>query len=700
MSKLSAELEIAFHAETLLSQKTGIYIAELRFAQPGSEIVRPPVWAPATFDFPTLLEAQHTPEVYGALLAGFLRESPERRELFRYACDAAGLGSYDLRVRLFIAPSAPDLHRLRWELLCDPESGTPLFTNPHRPFSRLLGSSDLRPVRLRPRDQLRALIVVANPTDLGRYRPGGGAPLPPIDVAGELEAARLGLASLEPTELASGGAATLDGMLSHLRSGQGYDILFLACHGAMHEGKPLLWLEKADGTADVILGRDFVQRLCELPILPRLIVLVSCQSAGDGAVELVHAIGPSLATTGIPAVIAMQGDISMKTARTFLQVLFENMQQDGRVDRAVAVARGAVRGRHDWWTPVLFLRISSGCIWYATGGGDREFDKWPALLGSIENGKALPILGTSMLESLVGDLRDLTRSWAEAHGFPGAWIQEEDLPRVAQFLSVVQADEYLRTTLFVGGLRERIAERIARLLGQQALKSRVMDATPIDELVRRCGREQRRRDANDPHRVIASLPLPIYITANPDDLLFDALIEAGKAPQREFCRWTSRADFPPGIYQQEPGFEPTVQRPLVYYLFGHLSDLVSVVLTMDDYLDHLLAVSQDQELIPRLVRGALAKRALLFLGFRSDDWDFRALFRFIVSQPGGEARRRFAHVAAQLEPDEGRLPSPERARQYLEQCFGHENVTIYWGTVERFAADIAARYRPAFAKET
>ncbi len=33
-------------------------------------------------------------------------------------------------------------------------------------------------------------------------------------------------------------------------------------------------------------------------------------------------------------------------------------------------------------------------------------DKWPALIGSIENGKAPPILGASMLESLVGDLRE------------------------------------------------------------------------------------------------------------------------------------------------------------------------------------------------------------------------------------------------------------------------------------------------------
>ena len=193
---------------------------------------------------------------------------------------------------------------------------------------------------------------------------------------------------------------------------------------------------------------------------------------------------------------------------------------------------------------------------------------------------------------------------------------------------------------------------------------------------------------------MAWITLPIYVNTNADDLLFEALGEAGKAPEREFCRWTARAEFPPGVFQAEPGYEPTARRPLVYYLFGHLSDPLSVVLTIDDYLDHLIAVAQEPALLPRVVWGALAKRALLFLGFRIDDWSFRALFRLLVNQPGAEARRGFAHIAAQLEPDEGRSTAPERARQYLEQYFRNENITIYWGTVDRFAADVGARYTP------
>ena len=41
----------------------------------------------------------------------------------------------------------------------------------------------------------------------------------------------------------------------------------------------------------------------------------------------------------------------------------------------------------------------------------------------------------------------------------------------------------------------------------------------------------------EPHTVLASLPLPLFITAQPSNLLAHALKEAGKEPVVEFCRW-------------------------------------------------------------------------------------------------------------------------------------------------------------------
>src|SRR5262249_52278797 len=80
---------------------------------------------------------------------------------------------------------------------------------------------------------------------------------------------------------------------------------------------------------------------------PRLVVLASCQGAGTGAGEApagpgaLAALGPRLVGAGIPAVVAMQGDVSMGTVRVFMPAFFEALRpQNGLVDRAPAAARG------------------------------------------------------------------------------------------------------------------------------------------------------------------------------------------------------------------------------------------------------------------------------------------------------------------------------------------------------------------------
>ena len=45
-----------------------------------------------------------------------------------------------------------------------------------------------------------------------------------------------------------------------------------------------------------------------------------------------------------------------------LPAFFGELAWDGQVDRAMAVARGAVRERHDGWMPVLYTRLRTGRI--------------------------------------------------------------------------------------------------------------------------------------------------------------------------------------------------------------------------------------------------------------------------------------------------------------------------------------------------
>jgi hypothetical protein len=82
----------------------------------------------------------------------------------------------------------------------------------------------------------------------------------------------------------------------------------------------------------------------------------------------------------------MQGKITMDTVEQFMPVFFTELQRDGQIDRAMAVARGVVRPRPDYWMPVLYMRLKTGRIWYIPGFGDERagFEKWPAMLRSIK----------------------------------------------------------------------------------------------------------------------------------------------------------------------------------------------------------------------------------------------------------------------------------------------------------------------------
>ena len=103
------------------------------------------------------------------------------------------------------------------------------------------------------------------------------------------------------------------------------------------------------------------------------------------------------------------------------------------------------------------------------------------------------------------------------------------------------------------------------------------------------------------------------------------------------------------------------------------------MLTEDDYFDFLMGVTANRTLIPDFVIGQLAQTALLFLGFRLDEWDFRVLFRSLMNQGGPERRREVQARRRADRPRGGSHDRPDRARRYLESYFGENRIDIYWG---------------------
>jgi hypothetical protein len=670
-----ADLELGLHRRA-----EGRYGVELRFSQPDSDADIRLTGEEVIVEFdPAALDAEQSdPLDYGQALTQRLFAAPPLQAAFLKARAAADSLDIPLRLRLFVGPSAPELHTLRWETLRDPAEDRPLLTDERLFFSRYLSVSDWRPVRLRPRAALRALVVIANPGNLGEYK------REPVDVAGELERARQGLGNIPVTALAEPGSATLDGIAARLR--EGYDILYLVGHGAMIRGEPWIWLEDQQNRVARVAGADLALRIRELEQRPRLIVLASCQSAGTGPLSTEGALaplGPRLAEAGVPAVLAMQGNISMTTVETFMPVFFGELQRDGQIDRALAVARGAVRDRHDSWIPVLFMRLKSGRIWYVPGFGDdrQAFEKWPALIRSIKRGQCTPIVGAGVAETALGLPREIARGWAESYNYPLAAHQRDELPEVAQYLSVNQDPQFPRDEL-VESLRREMVRRHAGDLAEGAEQADVYDLLAV------VGELLRERDPADPYKVLAEQPFPIDITTVQPNLLSEALRAANKDPQVEFCRWNETIADLPSIFEDDPDYRPTPERPLVFHLFGILDEADSLVLTEDDHFDYLISISRNPELIPLPVREALADTALLFLGFRLSDWDFRVLYRSLTSQEGRNRRRKYAHIAGQVMPDEEYFLMPERARRYFESYFQDSDISIFWGSVEDFTREL------------
>jgi hypothetical protein len=360
-------------------------------------------------------------------------------------------------------------------------------------------------------------------------------------------------------------------------------------------------------------------------------------------------------------------------------------------DRASVVGLLQILRRRQDVTEAVAAEIDPLLASAVSDGGDQKFTRWPSLLSFIKLGKLTPVLGLGLTDSLIGPRHLLARKWADEYGFPLAGYQKEDLPQVAQYVRVENDEVTLRMALG-DYIRRQVVERFP--------SSVPADLGPghLDEMIKTAWLQEASRLPTDPHAFLASLPVPIYITAHPSNLLTTALGVAGRTPVVDLCRWRADVeDWPASPLKAEPDYEPTVERPLVFHLFGNLDFPESIVLTEDDYFDFLIGVSLNRALIPAPVQRALADSALVFLGFRIEAWDFRVLLRCLLSQEGGHRRDRYKHVAAQLDVGSG-MTSPERAREYLRDYFGQfkeTSIDIFWGTVDQFVASLAAQGRAA-----
>jgi hypothetical protein len=309
------------------------------------------------------------------------------------------------------------------------------------------------------------------------------------------------------------------------------------------------------------------------------------------------------------------------------------------------------------------------------------------LIGRIRSGKVLPILSNSVCNELIfGSDEDVVEGWATSIDYPLS--DRRNLTHMTQYWSVlskadpkIKADDRHIKETYLKFLRHVLWS----IADQDVLEDLKAD-TGLDKLSLTDCAERLRCPSFDidpakanPLLLLADFRLPIYLTTSYHSLLEIALRKAGAEPRIEICAWNERLRSIRSVFEDK-SYEPSPDAPLVYHLLGLDANPDSLVLTEDDHMDFLVAISRESATIPPRVRQALADSSLLLLGYRLRDWDFRVLFRGLIKLSASQ--RRPKSVAIQLGEN-------VIERHFLENYMAQEaEFEVFWRDTKTFIQDL------------
>ncbi len=277
-----------------------------------------------------------------ALLAGDVGTA------YQAAAQRAESHGHGIRMTLSLA-AAPRLLSVPWEFLYE----RPRFLASQRrtPIVRLLetGVMGAAPVI---DGAVRILGIVASPQDLAA-----------LDVDGERSRIEQALASVTAT-----GQVQLDwlepasprSLRLALRDGNYHAIHYVGHSDFTADGNGVIYLEDPDTHKAVEVDETLFANLLSDQNLLRLVVLNSCEGARTTLTDPYAGVATTLVQLGVPAVVAMQFEISDRAAIVFAEELYSNLiSRRDPIDASVAEARKAIYSDVDkveWATPVLFVR--------------------------------------------------------------------------------------------------------------------------------------------------------------------------------------------------------------------------------------------------------------------------------------------------------------------------------------------------------
>jgi CHAT domain len=285
--------------------------------------------------------------LFEALFSGRVRDA------FRSSVASARNEGCGLRISLALT-GTPELMPLPWEYLYDEPRF--LSTSTWTPVVRYLDlAAGRRPLLIKP--PLRILGMISSPSDLVD-----------LDVDRErrkLETSLRSLIEQHAAEIHWLENGTLQALQRELRHAD-YHVFHYVGHGGYDRASEdgVLVLEDSAGRSRYVGGLQLGTILGDETTL-RLAVLNACEGARTSVSDPFSGVATSLVQREIPAVIAMQFEITDQAAITFAGELYSALADGYAVDAALAEARKAILADEndvEWATPVLFMRVPDGRI--------------------------------------------------------------------------------------------------------------------------------------------------------------------------------------------------------------------------------------------------------------------------------------------------------------------------------------------------
>ena len=405
-------------------------------------------------------------DLFSALFTGAVRD------LYRDSYSTARQSRKGLRITLGLT-GTPELMDLPWEYMYERPDFISISTwTPVVRYLEIPRSSP--PLEVTP--PLRVLGLVSSPSDVK-----------PLEV--EKEKAKLEQALSKVTERGAARIdwverATLSDLSRALRLGD-FHVFHYIGHSAFDatQGIGVLLLEGEDGKSRRVSGENLATMLAGEDTL-RLAVLNSCEGARASVTDPFAGVATSLVEREIPAVIAMQFEITDDAAIAFSEEFYAAIADGYPIDSALAEARRMIYAggnETEWATPVLFMRVADGRIFDVAEPAQpppREVEPPPPVPPELPppppprpqeelEPKPVSVLWTSLVLAIAGVFvvgllypwDDVGRSWVDRHFHPSVGAAGNVLSALAPLaliagtvVAVLLAHRSVAWRLLAGGL--------------------------------------------------------------------------------------------------------------------------------------------------------------------------------------------------------------------------------------------------------